>query len=145
MSLKFLTLVASQKSLDKQCRPRSDCFFKIRVSLFAILTSILLLPDVITNILFVKRNFKTFPVNIFQNFIHCRYSDERGLLLNGNVALFCIAAFRHPTTDERRKLEPSPKVRRRREEEEAYRKKRLVRIIECPMTCENLASEFLTK
>ena len=44
--LKFRTLVACQKGLDKQCRPRSDCFFRsslIRVFLFAIiLTSIFL-------------------------------------------------------------------------------------------------------
>ena len=45
--LKLCALLACQKVLDKEHRPRSDCFFRsslIRVFLFAILTSILWIP-----------------------------------------------------------------------------------------------------
>ena len=47
--LKFRTPVARPKCLDKQCRPRSECFW-IRASLFAILTRILWITVSMTNI-----------------------------------------------------------------------------------------------
>ena len=60
------TLIAYPKSPDKQHSPRSDCFS----SLFAILTNILSVPALITNILYenIKRimfnYFRTFTVNM---------------------------------------------------------------------------------
>ena len=59
--LKFLTLVASQKGLDKQCRPRSEAVWS-GSSLFAILTSILWIPALITSNFFEHRNKKVFKI-----------------------------------------------------------------------------------
>ena len=53
--LKFLTIVACQKGLDKQCKPRSDCFFRGSF-LFAILASLLWIQALITIILFVREH-----------------------------------------------------------------------------------------
>ena len=63
--LKFQTLVACQKGLDKQCRPRSDCFWRsslIRVSLFAILTSSWCIPVLITKNLVENRKRNVFEI-----------------------------------------------------------------------------------
>ena len=59
--LKFWTLVVCQNRIDKQCRPRSDCFWS-GSSQFAILTGILWIPELTTNILFwgQKRNLFKF-------------------------------------------------------------------------------------
>ena len=69
--LLFRTLLACQKGLDKQGRPRSDCFFRsslIRVFPVCYPTNILRIPALKTNTLFKKRkrksvrNFRTFTV-----------------------------------------------------------------------------------
>ena len=64
--LKFPSLNTCQKGLDKQGRPRSDCFWwssLIRDSLFAILTSILQISALKTNILFENRKRKMFGIS----------------------------------------------------------------------------------
>ena len=57
--LKFWTLVACQKGLDKQGRPRAVWSGS---SLFAILTSFLLIPVLIPIVLFENRNRKVFEI-----------------------------------------------------------------------------------
>ena len=62
---KFWTLIACQKILDKQSRPRSDCFWRsslIKVSLLAILTSILWIQTLISKVLFENRKRKVFKI-----------------------------------------------------------------------------------
>ena len=54
--LNFQTVVACQKGLDKQCRPRSGS------SLFAILISLLRIPALNTNILFENRKRKVLEI-----------------------------------------------------------------------------------
>ena len=54
-----------RRGLDKQCRPRSCCFCRsslIWVFLFAILTSILWIHTLITNILFENRKRNVFGI-----------------------------------------------------------------------------------
>ena len=59
--LKFRTLIACQKGLDKQGRPRSDCVWS-GSSLFATLTWNLWIPALKTNILFMNRKRKVFEI-----------------------------------------------------------------------------------
>ena len=56
--LKFWTLVACQKGLDKQLRTRFEEAIWSGFSLFAILTSILWIPAQITHIFFENRKWK---------------------------------------------------------------------------------------
>ena len=67
--LKFRTLVAIKIDLDKQCRPRSDCFWGGVLSgssLFASLMSILWIPALITHIFIEIRKWKV--LEIFEYF-----------------------------------------------------------------------------
>ena len=81
--LKFQTLVACQKGLDKQCRPRSDCFLRVFPVCYS--DKYLWIPALKTNNLFENRmrniqNFKTFTVIQVFSAICASDSDRRGTL-----------------------------------------------------------------
>ena len=76
--LKFWTLIACQKGLDKQCRPRSDCFWRsslIRIFAVCYSNQHFVNSSPKTNILFESRKRK-----VFKNLEHLPYMHFMGCL-----------------------------------------------------------------